>query len=650
MKLINKIALGLFGIWLLVFAGTIAISIPVMRNFQIEQLQHNANDIATVLANSLADSPDLADKDKLQMVLKKIVDEGDVASIVVRNAESGVDVAADGQLPASRMSAFWGNLVSIPSPQASMSIRNGDQTKGVIEVTANNQLAAESLLHYCLLLMLWCLLPIICVAGLFLYLVNVLLKPLENTANQARNLLKDDYIPQGKLPQNPDLRDMTLAMNKMVRKIQMLFQEQSRRVELLRQQAFQDPLTSLGNRRFFLHQMTALLSDVEGYVPSYLLFVAIDRLRELNEQDGYVQGDKTIIEAHQTIAKFAKTIPVLCIARVGGSQFGILIKAHDVNELTGNINKLQQNLTERLQKIGNCKAIIGGAPCRFLQPLDSLLSEADKALQVARNSLAAVHVFHDEDSAPSMEMLDDLFTNGKLAMYWQKITNAQRVLHRKIFARIISKQGEEYSAALLIPVAEQEGLAWKIDKMVLDALEEADPMLLEPFALSLSANTVTKKSYRDNYLQGLTRLSSVMRRLIRVDIPESVVLEYPEEIKLCIAEFQKLGIGIGIDQAGLYIGPMDYMQDLPVHYFKLHASLSKDIVENETKHVFIQHFAMMADTLEIQVIATQVDDEAQWAALNSAGIVWGQGRYLGGVELIPALNAPDVVKQNEELA
>ena len=111
--------------------------------------------------------------------------------------------------------------------------------------------------------MLWSLVPVI-LLGLFWWLAHVLLKPLQQTAIQARSLLKDDYTTQSTLPKNPELRDITLAMNKMLRKFQMLFQEQSRRVELLRQQAFQDPLTSLGNRRYFLHQMTSLLSDVDG--------------------------------------------------------------------------------------------------------------------------------------------------------------------------------------------------------------------------------------------------------------------------------------------------------------------------------------------------------------------------------------------------
>lgn len=637
MKLNNKIAWGVFGIWMLVLSGTIAVSFPVMRNFMLEQLQHTANDTAVVLANSLTNSSRLTNKGKLQLLLNKVIESGQASSIVIRNEEGDVDVVVTGQITGSRASAFFGYLINMPSPQASMPIRQGEQIRGNIEVTVNNQLAIESLLSYLVTLMLWCLAPIILVAGLFWFLLHAVLQPLERVATQARNVLKDEYTPQITLPENPELRDMVLAMNKLVRKQETIFQEQSRRVEVLRQQIFQDPLTSLGNRRYFLNQITALLSDVEGYVPSCLLFVAIDGLREFNEKEGYVQGDKIIIEAHNMISKFAKNLPVLCIARVGGSQFGILVKAHHVEDLTCRINKLQQNLAEYLQKSGSCKAVIGGAPCRFLQPLDSLLSEADKALQIARDSFVGVHIFYNEEKAPSMEMLDDLFTNGKLVMYWQKISNKQRVLHRKIFARIISEQGEEFSTALLMPIAEQEGLAWKIDKMVLDALEKADPTLLEPFALSVSANTITKESCRDNYFQRLSRLSGVMRRLIRVDIPESVVLNSLEEVKLCIAEFQKLGIGVGIDHAGLHIGPMDYLHDLPINYFKLHASFSKEIIYSESKHVFIQNFASMAETLDIQVIATQVDDDVQWAALHSAGIVWGQGRALGGVEPIPAL-------------
>lgn len=645
MNLSRKIALWVIGVWLIAFSGIIAISFHSARNFFIERLQHGAQETATVLASNLENQ----DKNTLHTLLQKRVEQSDASQIVVRDATGSIeDRSVDSQSTISHAPAFFAYLAAMPSPVASTPVLRAGKQSGTIEVTADNRSAVDSLWTYSLHLVLWSLILTGLACALILSFVSRLLKPLKKTTRQARDLLNDEYTIQSQIPKTPELRDLTLAMNKMVRKIQTLFQEQSRRVELLRQQAFQDPLTGLGNRRFFLHQVTSLISDVEGFVPYYLLFIAIDGLSELNEKEGYVQGDKIIIEAHHAITTFVETLPASCIARVGGSQFGILIQARDVGGLDHATLRLQQNLNERLQKVGNCRAFIGGAPCRFLQPMDSLLRETDKALQIAREDASSVHIFHDAAGLPTGEMLDELLTKGRLALYWQSITNQQRVLHRKMFARIISPQGEEFGTSSLLPFAEQAGLAWKIDNMILKALVGVDPHLLEPFALSISSNTVMEKAYLDKYLQSLSELSGALRRLIRVEISESLVMKSPEAVKACIAELQKLGIGVGIDQAGVHFGSMDYLKDLPIHYFKLHGSIAKDIVENESKDVFIRHFTAMAKTLEIQVIATQIDEVSQWAALNSAGIIWGQGRLLGGVEPVPAFNIPAVAGEKDK--
>lgn len=649
MRLSGKITCWVFGVCFLAFSGMLAISFYSARSFLVGQLQHTAQTTSLMVAKTLENPQWLTDKTLLQALLQHAAKSSDMTRIDIRD-NSGTVLASRVQSADEQATpGVFARFADLPNATASQLILYHDQPIGRVDVSANGHAALQSLWTFSMNLVIWSTLTALLALTMIGLLVRRFLRPLQRITTQARNLLNDEYNLPNRLPRTPELRDLTLAMNKMVRKIQTLFREQSRRVEVLRQQAFQDPLTGLGNRRFFLHQVTALSSDAEDFVPYYLLFIAVDGLSELNEKEGYVQGDKLIVEAHQVISKFAINQPVACIARIGGSQFGILVKAQDMDRLTRASHELQRNLDTRLSKSGTCQVFIGGAPCRFLQPLESLLREADKALQTAREGRDPVHMLHAPEDAPSDEVLAELLEHGQLALYWQKISDTRRTLHRKVFARILSAQGEEYGTNALLPVAEQAGLAWKMDCMILAAFGHVDPHNLEPFSLALSSNTVTEQDHLDEYLKGLTRLPAALRRLIRIDIPEGLVMSSPEAVKRCLAPLQKLGVGIGIDQAGIHFSSMDYLKDLPIHYFKLHGSLTRDIVENESKHVFIQHFAIMANTMEIPVIATQVDDEAQWHALNTAGIAWGQGRFIGGVEPIPGLQAPSASRVNETL-
>jgi diguanylate cyclase (GGDEF)-like protein len=642
MKLNKKMAIGVCVILLIVFSGALSFSFQNERSYVIEQLQRNTQVTASILSNLLGSSEVGSDKNNLENMLQTVADKRDLSDIVIRDAQGNTQLDVHAKADKAVKSGFLAHLALIPPSVATTPIMRNGQQQGSVVITANPYTAIESLWSYGLNLLLWYLASVVIAMVMVWVFVRELLKPLPRVTAQARALMNDEYNLQNLLPKTPEFRELTLAMNQMVRRLRGIFQEQSRRVELLRQQAFQDPLTSLGNRRFFLHQMTALLADAEEFIPSYLFFVAIDGLRELNETEGYVQGDKTILEVPLAIAEIAAPFPISCMARVGGSQFGILVRASDIEKLASYARELQQNLASRLQKIGDCKPFIGGAPCRFLQPMESLLRDADTALNKARECSEAVHVAQNNEGAPSPEMLESLLSNGQLALYWQKITNTQRVLHRKIFARLIGTDGEEVSAGMLLPIAEQLGLAWKIDCMILKRLEQADPDLLEPFALSLSSNTIIDLDAQNKYIQQMSRTPAALRRLIRVEFPENLVVKYPEAVRKSIEALRKLGVGSGIDQAGIHFGNMDYLEDFHILYVKLHGSLSKDIVDNESKQVFIQHFVGMANTLEIQVIATQVEDEGQWLLLQSAGITWGQGRYFGGLEPVSQLKLPEV--------
>lgn len=44
--------------------------------------------------------------------------------------------------------------------------------------------------------------------------------------------------------------------------------------------------------------------------------------------------------------------------------------------------------------------------------------------------------------------------------------------------------------------------------------------------------------------------------------------------------------------------------------------------------------------MDIKIIASQVEEESQWSTLKVAGVIWGQGRILGGLEPIPGISPP----------
>jgi EAL domain-containing protein (putative c-di-GMP-specific phosphodiesterase class I) len=117
-----------------------------------------------------------------------------------------------------------------------------------------------------------------------------------------------------------------------------------------------------------------------------------------------------------------------------------------------------------------------------------------------------------------------------------------------------------------------------------------------------------------------------------LEISESIVLSHVPEVKLFALQAKKIGVKIGVDRVGVHFSPFHYLNDLHIDYLKLHGGLVQDIADNESKQFFFHYFNEMAKTMNIEVVATQVEQQAQWNILQKVQVSWGQGRYLAPVE------------------
>lgn len=90
----------------------------------------------------------------------------------------------------------------------------------------------------------------------------------------------------------------------------------------LSDQAFQDPLTGLANRRRFVEAVAAALATGSE---TAALFLDIDDLKDVNDTMGHDAGDTLLVAVGQRIA--ASIRPSDLAARLGGDEFAVLLPA-----------------------------------------------------------------------------------------------------------------------------------------------------------------------------------------------------------------------------------------------------------------------------------------------------------------------------------
>jgi len=104
-----------------------------------------------------------------------------------------------------------------------------------------------------------------------------------------------------------------------------------RQVDELRQSVFTDPLTGVGNRRQLEERLYATKIEVErGVGIAGLIFIDIDKFKNINDTYGHEVGDKILLMVVRTLKHNLRATDLL--GRWGGDEFMAIIQ--DVQDLS----------------------------------------------------------------------------------------------------------------------------------------------------------------------------------------------------------------------------------------------------------------------------------------------------------------------------
>ena len=167
----------------------------------------------------------------------------------------------------------------------------------------------------------------------------------------------------------------------------------------VREQAMKDPLTRLGNRRYFMERAQAALARRQRRGGSLaVLMLDIDRFKEINDRYGHQAGDEVLRALGGVLAGSVRASDVC--GRLGGEEFALVLQDEEREGAAAAAERLRTAI-ERLHVGSGRKewirfsASIGVAACpQDGESLASLMKRADARLYHAkeggRNSVIAV--------------------------------------------------------------------------------------------------------------------------------------------------------------------------------------------------------------------------------------------------------------------
>jgi diguanylate cyclase (GGDEF)-like protein/PAS domain S-box-containing protein len=171
----------------------------------------------------------------------------------------------------------------------------------------------------------------------------------------------------------------------------------------LEELAFGDPLTKLGNRRYFEQTLVREMSRARrGGQPLSLAILDIDHFKAVNDSWGHPVGDRVLVAVASAMLQAVRTYDH--VARIGGEEFAVLLPganstdAHQVTErICASIRDARIALDGRTISV-TCSAGLAS----MVHPADKpegLTQRADRGLYMAKNAgRNRVVAFHDPGS------------------------------------------------------------------------------------------------------------------------------------------------------------------------------------------------------------------------------------------------------------
>ncbi|MDG4813219.1 EAL domain-containing protein [Hydrogenovibrio sp. 3SP14C1] len=640
MSLSKQMMLFITGMLVILLLGTFLLNLNNTRSFLEAQLQSHAQDTATSLGLSLSSVANPEDPSSMETMINAVFDRGYYSHITMRDMDGQLIYEKSNSHDIDGIPNWFINLISIEAPNAEALVQSGWIPLGHLTVQSHPGYAYIELWKTAITLLLWFTLAAAIAIGFAAYALRVMLTPLKKMEKQAEAIVRKEYLLQEALPGTIEFKRVVSAMNAMVYKMKKVFDRDAQHAEKLQKLAYQDSVTGLSNRRHFEMNIDALLDTQAEASPGTICLIRIHHLKEFNDQFGYMSGDnlvKALADKMMNNFNFDNSF----YARLNGSELLTIMPtisgrklSKPVSEICEAMPKVLSHLKASESQVSISIAYLDYTPGNNRSELLAQLDFATKeASQLGKNQYFYYQPekLNAEEDTRWKDMLNVAIKEKRFILFQQAAYDENRKIHsREALLRLKDENNTIHSASFFIPAIRKLNKMDEIDKLAVSLavtyLSKHTLFHGERLAINLGQSIIRDQTFQ-NWL--FEQLETVNTDQIAIEIPEAIINANRNEVRPLIERIKSMGIQFGLDHFGNRFTNMNYIQELRPDYIKLDTSFSKAIEQDEQTHYYISSLCDMSQSLDIQIIAMSIENEAQIQAFKELGIHHFQGYYFG---------------------
>ncbi|WP_299017527.1 EAL domain-containing protein [uncultured Photobacterium sp.] len=464
-----------------------------------------------------------------------------------------------------------------------------------------------------------------------LYLLKHSLKPLTYIVRRAKEISNNQFGHPIPLPVAKDLKAIVKLINHLTSQLDINFKAQAKEAVKLREQAYRDPVSKLGNRNFFINQLNSWLTNsCAGGMALLKASLIDDCYRHL----GFQEGDKLVKELAEQLNEVIIHSDV-SLARLSFDEFALLVPNISEEKLklvgesmlsvidhTHKTYLPKQHLNYQVGLVMNSQP---SSSSTLLTQLDNALSQAALTPQ---SPIALI-----DDKAPHTTLgkqqwktlLQDAIDNDYFIYQYQPVSLKTNSIYQYEVFTSIKKNNDLYTASQFLGAIEDLEVGSLFDRHVIAQLVNrlnANPQL-GPLAINITNSSIYDPAFIRWLSQIMEKNQPLSSRLF-FELPEASFIRHPDSTGLLCSAIRFYKFKFGVDHYGRHFKSLDYLKEFRPDYVKIDFVYTHQL-NDQTKSSVLSSISRTAHSLNILTIATRVETETQLERLSELFVSGFQG-------------------------
>ncbi|HVL75786.1 MAG TPA: EAL domain-containing protein [Noviherbaspirillum sp.] len=448
---------------------------------------------------------------------------------------------------------------------------------------------------------------------------------------------------QGKLAVLYTMRDIT---------------ERKRSAEQLAYLAHYDSLTGLPNRLMFHQQLEHALSvAARPHRTLEVLFLDLDRFKQINDTLGHEAGDAVLKEAARRLRSSLRESDT--VARLAGDEFVVLVENVDEPQRGGTIAEKILSAFSRPFSLHDSALQIGTSIGIAAYPVDALdaatlVKRADEAMyraKQARNSYCyySAHLNSQQAERRTLEQALRLAVErGEMTLHYQpRIDVASgNLVGMEALLRWTHPQLGPVAPRHFLPLAEKSGLIlpigyWGLRLACVQTRQWQDGGAGKlKVAVNLSARQLADPALVEN-IRAILDETGLDAQALEVEITEDAMRAEPERAMQAIKTLHAAGVRVALDDFGTGYSSLGRLKQIPFDAVKIDRSFIQGLPTDAADAAITRGIIQLGHSLQCHVVAQGAETQQQFDFLRAHACDSVQGFYFS--EAMPPAHFNELV-------